>query len=952
MVSSRHGFRRLGVLAVLVLASGLASGCLANVTLYAVGERPVAVTLLDANGDARSDVAVLDATTHTVKVLAQEEGGSLAAAITLHPQAFSGPSDVAGGVTDGSGVPALAVAEPGADRVGLFTSFEDGAVETSSIALGAGSAPQAVAAADVNGDGFADLLVTTALPALGADGSRCDVSGCVLILYGSAGGLRSGLGSGSHVIALGTAGPYKPSDLLVADATGDGLPDLVVACATDTVLVPGLAGGGFDAAKEQRLPATGGLVVATRAGVKSLALITAPGRASLFAPGAGGVLGAAGTVATADLLPTLPSAPPAILAASGRSGVALGQLDVDRTPDVALLFPAYTDSARAHVPGTLQVLHSAAVWRTRFAGDFGSLPVGTATRPRDVGGDLQAPYVTAAKPLPLRYATSASITGPDASSFRLTAFPCARASWTQNEVANCVGSISFAPRSAGVKEASLTIRFSTVHGPPAPPVVHVPLHGVGATEFAFSGPLYGVAEDASKYADDGGTKVYTDLQALGMKVNRWTLLWYPEAPTKEFDFLDRAVAKVPEDVQIVLSLAPRYAARHNPVRFCTWAQTVARHYPQVRRFIIGNEPNQPRFWRPQFVRSKPVAGAAYVQLLATCYDALKKVDPTLQVIGFGLSPRGNDKPGAKSNVSTSPIQFLLQAAAAYRNSGRKTPLMDALAVHPYPDPSAAASPPNVGYRNPNNYGVPNIDRVEQAVWDGFHGTAQPTTMNGLRLVVDETGWQTKPDAAHRSLYTGKEVTKTVPVGRQGGYLAESIMRYFACDPAISDVYFFHLIDETDLGRFQSGLEYSNGDHKTSFAQVKQAITVGCAGLRIAWAPGVLTGGTEPLLLELAVLPSPPVLVPSTPTSVSGGLNVRLGAALAESARAQAELLPADGGAAVATKSLLVRAGTPLAIAFRRTIPLGSYTVRVKLTGSVQGGLTASKTLVTKPFRVR
>jgi hypothetical protein len=95
-----------------------------------------------------------------------------------------------------------------------------------------------------------------------------------------------------------------------------------------------------------------------------------------------------------------------------------------------------------------------------------------------------------------------------------------------------------------------------------------------------------------------------------------------------------------------------------------------------------------------------------------------------------------------------------------------------------------------------------------------------------------------------------------------------------------------------------------------------------------------------------------VLVSSVATGVRGGLDVRLGAALAESAGAQADLLPADGGAAVATKSVLVRAGTPLTIAFRGAIPRGSYTVRVKLTGVVQGGLTASKTLVTKTFRVR
>ena len=214
-----------------------------------------------------------------------------------------------------------------------------------------------------------------------------------------------------------------------------------------------------------------------------------------------------------------------------------------------------------------------------------------------------------------------------------------------------------------------------------------------------------------------------------MKENRWTLLWYPGGADEGVQLpRPRARQGAGRDAH---RPQPRAALRGPATARRASAAgraTVAKRYPQVRRFIIGNEPNQPRFWRPQFVHFKPVAGAAYERLLAACYDTLKAVDPTLQVIGFGLSPRGNDKPHAKSNVSTSPMRFLAQAAAAYRASGRRTPLMDALAVHPYPNPNAAADPPTVGYPSPFNYGVPNIDRVEQAVWDGFHGTAQPTTV--------------------------------------------------------------------------------------------------------------------------------------------------------------------------------------------------------------------------------
>jgi len=71
-------------------------------------------------------------------------------------------------------------------------------------------------------------------------------------------------------------------------------------------------------------------------------------------------------------------------------------------------------------------------------------------------------------------------------------------------------------------------------------------------------------------------------------------------------------------------------------------------------------------------------------LLARSYDRLKSVDPTINVIGVGLSPRGGDNARASSNISTSPVKFLQGMGAAYRASGRTKPLMDEFAYHPYP----------------------------------------------------------------------------------------------------------------------------------------------------------------------------------------------------------------------------------------------------------------------------
>jgi hypothetical protein len=49
------------------------------------------------------------------------------------------------------------------------------------------------------------------------------------------------------------------------------------------------------------------------------------------------------------------------------------------------------------------------------------------------------------------------------------------------------------------------------------------------------------------------------------------------------------------------------------------------------------------------------------------------------------------------------------------------------------------------------------------------------------------------------------------------------VRDLACDPAVTDVLFFHLIDEPDLRGFQSGLIRADGSHRPAYAAVQRAI---------------------------------------------------------------------------------------------------------------------------------
>lgn len=321
---------------------------------------------------------------------------------------------------------------------------------------------------------------------------------------------------------------------------------------------------------------------------------------------------------------------------------------------------------------------------------------------------------------------------------------------------------------------------------------------------------YGVADDSSKYADDGGSWFYGQLRGAGLTENRWTLSWDPGNPSAiaELPFLQRAAPKAQAaGVRIVLVLQSVKGSQHDPDQFCAWASTVVKTVAPwgITDFIVWNESNTRLFWTPQKGGGgNDVAAPAYEALLATCYDAIKAANPGARVIGMGLSPR------ASTSESTEPLVFLRDVGKAYRASGRTKPIMDQLAIHPYPNPNNPTDSPDVGYpSSPDRFGIPNLDRVKQAVWDAFNGTAQSTTLNGLTLRVDEIGWQV--DTTGLPQYFGPENVKTVSQADQAQYLKTMIDKYFACDPAVTDVLLFLLVDEKFRdGKNESGAVVGGG----------------------------------------------------------------------------------------------------------------------------------------------
>jgi hypothetical protein len=228
---------------------------------------------------------------------------------------------------------------------------------------------------------------------------------------------------------------------------------------------------------------------------------------------------------------------------------------------------------------------------------------------------------------------------------------------------------------------------------------------------------YGVTEDAGKYSADGGAAFFSQLNDVGLTENVITIYWDPTLPggMAEPGLLDRVLPQASaRGIRIVLAV---YALKptmftHSPTaeaQFVSFLQRLARTYPQVTDFVVGNEPNQPRYWQPQFgPDGSDAAATGYEELLARCYDALKSVNPAIRVLGFGLSERGNDDPHAPSNASHSPVRFIHDVGAAYYASGRSWPIMDGFAFHPYP--GSSADPLEKGLAWPNAC-VANLDRI-------------------------------------------------------------------------------------------------------------------------------------------------------------------------------------------------------------------------------------------------
>ncbi len=233
--------------------------------------------------------------------------------------------------------------------------------------------------------------------------------------------------------------------------------------------------------------------------------------------------------------------------------------------------------------------------------------------------------------------------------------------------------------------------------------------------------------------------------------------------------------------------------RPSAPEFGAFATAAGRRFgAAVDAWGMWNEPNHPRFLRPQYTKGKPAAPALYRKLHLAAVRGLEAAGQTEDTMLGGETAPGGDR-----KRSVPPLQFLRGVYCA----GCAKLRIDGWAHHPYANRRGPFYVPPDG----DNVTIGVMKRLEVALTRAAH--------RPLAVWVTEFGVQSAPDT-----------TLGVPLAQQAEYrsISERILR---TDRRIAATAQYLLTDDEALSGFQSGLITAAGRAKPSFDEFRMPLAV-------------------------------------------------------------------------------------------------------------------------------
>jgi hypothetical protein len=248
--------------------------------------------------------------------------------------------------------------------------------------------------------------------------------------------------------------------------------------------------------------------------------------------------------------------------------------------------------------------------------------------------------------------------------------------------------------------------------------------------------------------------------------------------------------------------ADEHAPPANPNDYAAFVGALAHRWAgHVAAYEIWNEEDLPEWW------SGGPNPSAYAQLLKSTYPAVKAADPRATVVLGGLA--GND------------YQFL---EGVYQAGGKGS--FDAVAVHT--DTACNVLSPYRFLRGADNRMIPDSFLAYREVHATMlaNGDASPIWMT-------EMSWRTTEATCSEGAFAGQK-PQGVSEQAQATYL-EQAYHCLKQDPYVKVALWFPVQDE---GAVVSGLVRADGQHKPSFAAMREYIH---KGDRLKGSCGIFTG---------------------------------------------------------------------------------------------------------------